>query len=79
MIADQLCSRFVLQGGKRPLFEKSGAKTFFCWAMGVIGANAHGPAKQKFSAFFCSQKEAFLLACRSKFRFMPASPAGRLP
>ena len=31
-------------GRKWPLFEKSGAKTFLCWVMGFIGANAHGPA-----------------------------------
>ena len=28
---------------KQPLFEKSGAKTFLCWVVGVVGCNAHDP------------------------------------
>ncbi|HTJ90299.1 MAG TPA: hypothetical protein VL356_09010 [Acidocella sp.] len=73
MIAHQLYSRFVWRKESGRFLKKAAQKLFFCWAMGGVGDNAHGPEQQSFFASFCSQKEAFL------FRFMPASPAGRLP
>ena len=33
----------LLRRRKRPLFEKSGAKTFLCWAMGIVDNDALGP------------------------------------
>jgi hypothetical protein len=32
-----------MSGRKQPLFVKSGAKTFLCWGMGCVSANAHDP------------------------------------
>jgi hypothetical protein len=34
----------ILGGEKKPLFEKSGAKTFFMLGYGRFRDNAHGPA-----------------------------------
>jgi hypothetical protein len=39
--------------------KKAAQKLLLCWAMGVIAANAHGPAQKSFFATFCSQKVAF--------------------
>jgi hypothetical protein len=43
--------------------KKAAQKLLLCWAMGCVSDNAHDPASQSFFASFCSQKEAFLLAC----------------
>jgi hypothetical protein len=44
---------------KRPLFEKSGAKTFGdAGAMGTVTDNAHGPALTKFFCFFLFTKRS---------------------
>jgi copper chaperone len=42
---------------KRPLFEKSGAKTFA--PLEPVALKQHGPKEQSFFASFCSQKEVF--------------------
>jgi hypothetical protein len=41
--------------------KKAAQKLLLFWAMGVVGADAHGPEYQSFFASFCSQKEAFPL------------------
>ncbi|HEY1858494.1 hypothetical protein [Acidocella sp.] len=38
--------------------KKAAQKLLLCWAMDVVGANAHGRKEQKTT--FCSQKVAFL-------------------
>jgi hypothetical protein len=45
--------------GSSRFLKKAAQKFLLCWAMGVVGANAHGPEEQSFFATFCSQKVAF--------------------
>jgi hypothetical protein len=50
-----------VEEAKRPLFEKSGAKTSFMLGYGLVADKAHSPALIKFFCFFLFTKRSLRL------------------